>query len=192
MPKENGIQNGVFYKSSDYGTLVRRFSAMSVDMLFLIVLFLIIDGLWGYIENPPDLRIISNYGWLAMAVSQPKYFFTCTALAYIYLAVIKPSGLRTIGYRLANLRIVNMNGDRPSLFQMTWRFVLLILGPFHFLIDLFWLGGDENRQTLRDKFAGTYVIKPGSIPSGTGPFIFATYYVFGLSLMFREVKRSET
>lgn len=72
---------------------------------------------------------------------------------------------------------------------MTWRFVLLIFGPFYLLVDLFWLSGDENKQTLRDKFAKTYVVRANAKPIGSGLIKFVNYYFWGMAFIFAEVKK---
>ncbi len=72
---------------------------------------------------------------------------------------------------------------------MTLRLVLWVLGPFNPLIDLIWLGGDEYRQTLRDKFAGTIVVKRGVEPAGRGPIHVRYYSLLGFMLAFAEVQK---
>jgi len=183
--------SGVYYESGDYGSLGKRFLAIAVDSCFILILALIVAWIWSFFTKPPDMNFVISHGWLSIAILSPKYFWFCTIMAYFYLSIIKPTKARTIGYRLANLKIVDLKGNQPSISKMTWRFILLIFGPFSLLIDLFWLGGDENRQTLRDKFVGTYVIKPNATPVGSGSIIYATYYLFGYSLIFQEVKRKE-
>jgi hypothetical protein len=106
------------------------------------------------------------------------------------MAVVKPTKLRTIGYRIADLKVVDLRGVRPSIFQMTWRFLLLVFGPIDLLVDLIWLGGDENRQTIRDKLAATYVIRRDAVPIGAGPIVRRNYFLLGCSFLFREVKRN--
>jgi len=181
---------GVYYRQSDYASLLKRIIAAGVDCFVLIILAVIISFIWPLFFEQPDFDIAADFGWMALAFFSPGFFWTCTIIAYCYLSIIKPSYLRTIGYRIAKLKIVNMKGCRPSLLQMTWRFLLLIFGPFHILIDLFWLGGgDDDRQALRDKMAGTYVVAANSLPVGSGPFKYANYNFLGFAFIFREVKR---
>ena len=181
---------GVYYKLQDYGSLYKRIGVAITDLLFLIIIFFIIASVWPFFFSSLDLTSGVEYGWLALAFFTPAYFWTCTTIAFLYLAILKPSSIRTIGYRIAGLKIVNMRGFKPSLLQMAWRFLLLVFGPFHFIIDLFWLGGDDDRQSLRDKMAGTYVVRENSAPEGVGAFKYSNYNFFGLSFTFKEVKRT--
>jgi uncharacterized RDD family membrane protein YckC len=107
----------------------------------------------------------------------------------LYLTVLKRTDFGTLGYWLTGVKIVNLKGKRPSLWQMTFRFIMLILGPFNFIVDVLWLGGDEHRQTLRDKVVGTYVVKDEAIPLGEGEQTLVPYFFLTWCLMFREVKR---
>ena len=58
------------------------------------------------------------------------------------------------------------------------------------LFDIVWLGGDPNRQSIRDKFAGTYVIRRKATPAGRGPIEFKIYFMFDYGIIFAEVVRT--
>ncbi len=94
--------------------------------------------------------------------------FNIGILAYLYLSVLKASELRTPGYWLTGLRIVDLKGRRPSLARMTFRLVFWILGPIHPLYDLLYVSNDGQRQTLRDRLVGTYVVRRSAEPAGRG------------------------
>ncbi len=190
MSTDSGIKNGVYYKIEDYGSLLRRFLAIAVDLVVLILLSLLIAWIWSFFAQPPDLDPASEYGWLSMAFISPGYFWCCLLVSYVYMTVVKASNLRTVGYRITGLRVVNLQGVRPSILQMTWRFILLAFGPIDLVVDLIWLGGDDNRQTIRDKLAATYVIRPDAVPIGTGTVIRRNYFLLGWSFIFQEVKRN--
>ena len=181
---------GVYYNIKDYGSLVRRFIAIAVDIMVLLLLFSIIKILWSYFFTPPDLEAAYIYGATSIIYFEPEFFLLCLAIAYIYLAIMKSRPVKTAGYRLMGLKIVNLKGERPSILQMTWRFFLLTFGPIHILFDMIWLGGDDHRQAIRDKLAGTYVIKNNAVPSGSGPIGYTQYGLFGYQLIFREVKQT--
>jgi hypothetical protein len=66
--------------------------------------------------------------------------------------------------------------------------LFVLLGPLNWLIDLGWLSGDRHRQSLRDKFAQTYVIRQQTHPAGRGPIVFSHYDIFGFSFLFQEVE----
>ena len=95
----------------------------------------------------------------------------------------------TVGYWITGVQIVDLEGEEPSMWLMTLRYFLLVLGPINLIIDIFWLTSDENRQTLRDKIAETYVIKRNAMPLGHGQQKIAPYFIAGYSFTFKEVKR---
>jgi len=190
MSTDSRTKDGVYYKIEDYGSLLRRFLAIAADLVVLILLSLLIAWIWSFFAEPPELNPAFEYGWLSMAFISPGYFWCCLLVSYIYMTVVKASKLRTLGYRITGLRVVNLQGVRPSIFQMTWRFILLAFGPIDFLADLIWLGGDDNRQTIRDKIAATYVIRPDAVPIGVGTIIRRSYFLLGWSFIFQEVKRN--
>jgi hypothetical protein len=66
---------------------------------------------------------------------------------------------------------------------------LVFVGPLNFVLDLFWLTGDRDRQALRDKFAGTYVIRKDASPAGSGTVVMRTYMFWGMTFLFKEVRR---
>jgi len=111
------------------------------------------------------------------------------ALAYTYFVELERSRLRTVGLRLAGLEVGSLYGRRPSRVDMIVRLITFWLGPANGLLDLFWIPSDPNRQSLRDKFAGTYVIKKGSAPAGHGRLRYAQYFFLGMNWAFREIER---
>ena len=175
--KADGLGQGVYYAPGDYAGLLRRFIIIGMD--FIVICFFSAIIIVLIFDLPKNIDYI---------FSSKTYVFLL--FSYLYLAIIKRSDWGTVGYRLTGVRIVNLEGKRPSLWQMTFRFLLLVFGPFHILIDLFWLGGDDYRQTLRDKIVGTYVIKHDALPLGKGEQLLVPYYFFTWALWFREVKRS--
>ena len=184
-PKETGV----YFRTKDYGSLFKRFVVIGVDTFVLVVAGVIISFIWAFFIEEPDLPLAAEYGGQSPVDFNLEYLIVLAVVSWLYLAVAKRSEKRTVGYRMTGLRVVDLQGKRPSLIRMTWRFVLLLFGPINLIIDIFWLGGDENRQTLRDKISKTYVVKEGAQPVGSGPIEYADYYLLGLSLVFTEVKR---
>lgn len=113
-------------------------------------------------------------------------------ISYLYLAIYKRTDRSKIGYRVLGVKIINLEGKRPSIWQMTLRFFMLFFGPLNFFVDILWLNGEENRQTLRDKMFGTYVIKRQAQPEGTGKILYYHQTFLLMSWVFREVERSST
>jgi len=173
---EKSLGEGVYFAPKDYAGLIRRFVIIGVD--FVVICFVSFIIIVLFFDLPQDIDHLF-----------PPKIYVFFLFSYLYLAFIKRSDWGTVGYRLTGVRIVNLEGKRPSIWQMTFRFLLLVFGPIHFLFDFFWLGGDEYRQTLRDKIVGTYVIKDDAVPLGTGEQLLVPYFLFGWSMVFREVKK---
>jgi uncharacterized RDD family membrane protein YckC len=159
--RDTSLGNGVYYARSDYVGFGRRTLILAVDGFILAV---ILFGLWL------AFRI----------VGVPQFIFPAAAMltAWLYLVVCKRSSWRTVGYVLTGTRIVNLKGERPSLFALTFRSLLWTFGPGVFFWDLLWSGIDEDRKTLRDCYAGTYLINERATPIGVGE-IHLTYYDTG-------------
>jgi uncharacterized RDD family membrane protein YckC len=110
-------------------------------------------------------------------------------MAWTYLVPLKRSRYRTVAYQLLDLKIVTTRGERPSLFTMTFRMLMWLFGPFNFLLDLIWLGADTEGQSLRDCYAGTYVLRNGAEPIGFAPMHLTRYNGAGLTLAYPRVCR---
>ena len=171
--KDNSLGKGVYYAADDYIGIMRRIAILAVDLTVLILLgFILILITTEPLDDPTD-----------------SFWFAYVALAWTYLTILKPSKVRTVGYWLTGARIVNLRGQRPSILRMTFRLLVWLFGPFNLLFDLIWAGIDDDRQTLRDRFTGTCVIKHGAEPVGTGEIHLTYYNAFGLTLTYPRVSR---
>lgn len=165
---------GVYFALDDYVGIIRRIVILLVDLAVLFIMYLLFAALLIPIAGAHS----GSVGLLYVGT------------AWAYLTVLKSSRLRTVGYRLMGARIINLRGRRPSAFRMTFRVLLWLFGPFN-MIDLIWSNVDKERQTLRDRFAGTCVVNNQAQPIGTGEIKFKYSYAFGLSLVYSQVTRSE-
>lgn len=59
-----------------------------------------------------------------------------------------------------------------------------------FIFDLIWLTGEDTKQTFRDKYAGTYVVRNKAKPIGKGKQRITKFNVVFWHFMFREVEKS--
>jgi uncharacterized RDD family membrane protein YckC len=167
---------GVYYAASDYVGFFRRTLIDLVDGIVLVVAWAI--GIIAIRFMPPS--------------TQPEgsaAIFYMLAVAFVYLVVLKRYA-RTLGYLLAGARIVNMQGQSPSLIAMSVRAVFLFIGPGNTLLDLFWLTSDRDRQAIRDKFAKTYVIRDSAQPAGSGAIRYIRMDLLGYMLLLPEVTRA--
>lgn len=163
---------GCYYPVRGYGSVWRRVLSLGIDVA---VLMAIAAGLtWLLAANG-----------IARDAAATIVAATLVVAAYVYFVEIERTRFGTLGMRLAGLRIVDLGGHRPSRMDMLLRLGLAGFWP----IDLFWIGGDDNRQSLRDKFAGTYVIRRGARPEGWSPCRYALYFFDGMTWTFREVQR---
>ena len=169
--------SGVYFARADYIGLFKRFLIMMIDVPVVVGVALVLTVMCLNLVGQGAAEYAMLLPWLAWP--------------WVYLVVVKRSSLRTLGYILLGARIVNLHGERPSLLMMTYRFVLLVGGPIHPLTDLLWVSGDVNRQALRDKLAGTYVIQRNATPAGTGPLHYTYLSVLLFSLMVPEVTRGQ-
>lgn len=69
--------------------------------------------------------------------------------------------------------------------------MLLLLGPFELFIDIIWLTSEATKQTLRDKYVGTYVINQNAVPIRKGKLQNVSLEFMGWNLMCREVQESQ-
>lgn len=164
----------IYYQKQDYAGFWKRLGAWIVDLLVIIACIAVYWYVVYHIVNDPIMmfKII---------------FFTSLLFMYVYLAVIKSSNFRTIGYNLFGIKVVDLLGNSPNWSTMLIRFLLIFIGPFTFIIDILWLTGEQTKQTLRDKYAGTYVVKNTSIPKGTGLLRTVSLHFMGWNLSFKEV-----
>lgn len=191
MSDADETERGVYYNERDYASLPVRFLVAGVDLAVIALFAFLVSWIWSFRAEPPNMRSIYRFGWTAAAVFYPAYYWIVTGSAYVYLTAMKRSNFKTLGYRIFGIKVVNLKGTRPSMPAMSWRFILLTFGPLDVLADLLWLGGEETRQTIRDKFAGTYVIKASAVPAGTGRIVYERYNFMGFAMIFKNIKRSK-
>ena len=115
---------------------------------------------------------------------------SCALVWFGYFVLLKGSRFRTLGYVIAAAQIVSLKGERPSILSLTGRLLFALAGPLNFFLDILWLTGDGDRQALRDKFAGTYVVRRHSRPAGVGTIVLRTYMFSGMTFLFKEVRRA--
>jgi uncharacterized RDD family membrane protein YckC len=174
--------HGVYYSRDNYAGFWRR---LAVDLIDIIFLFLVV------VTIAIGAAIILPGGGQAMV---HVIFWSSIVLGFVYLVLFKRSPLRTLGYMLGGVRIVNLQGGRPSLWTLTIRALFLFIGPLNMLLDIVWVTGDEHRQALRDKWAHTYVIRNRAVPAGQGTITWKRYTILGMNFLFQEIRaaRSDT
>jgi len=169
------ITVGVYFLPEDYASFWLR---VLVDVMDAMA----IGGAWCLVAIV--LFTIFPFNTMTLKLT----LAICAVVAFCYLVVLKRSKIGTVGYRIGGVRIVGPDGQRASISALTFRMLLVPLGPLNWFLDLAWLSGDKHRQALRDKLAHTYVVKAKAAPVGTGKIIFRYYDIFGFNFLFQEIE----
>lgn len=170
-------EHGVYYAAEDAPCLIVRFLVDLIDVCVIVAMVLISSSLMS--SWFPDPLIPINIAiWC--------YIFLC----WCYLVLLKVSGVGTLGYALFRLRVVTLRNERPSLIRMTFRLGLSLI--FNPLVDLAAVTVDNTHQAVRDRLAGTYVIRRRATPAGHGPIVRSRLFFMNLTLLYEEVQRQST
>ena len=169
---------GVYFRRDDYAGVGRRLLMDLIDTsialaISILITFVFVD-VWSHEESLS----------VALLVLWALIWFS-------YFVLLKRSRFRTPGYIVCGARIVNLQGERPSILSLLARLLFVVGGPANFLIDLFWIPSDPTRQAIRDKFAHTYVVRKDAVPEGSGTIVYRTYVMLGTSFLFQEVKGAD-
>lgn len=167
------------YWRKDYVGGLRHFLIFVVDgaviLLFLMPVTSIIGILAGELTGATPLFM----PWLPLLS------------IWAYLAVLKPSRYGSLGYWVADARIVTIQGHQPSPFRMTLRLVWALFwwyGTFGFITDLFWVSANRERQMLRDLLAETRLIRRKAKPIGIGKTTYVMMTCLSIAVMYAEVR----
>lgn len=177
------VEEGVYYRPEDYAGVWRRLLIEGIDFGVAFALSIAITMLLLAAVMPADSEsqaFADRLTWILLIV--------WPAIWFLYLVILKRTRIRTLGYLIGRARIVNLKGEMPGILPLTIRLAFATLGPINVITDLFWITGDDNRQALRDKFAGTYVINKWAQPAGRGKVVYRSYSMM-FNFIFREVKR---
>jgi uncharacterized RDD family membrane protein YckC len=166
-------QEGVFYAKEAHLGAWRRLAVGLVDVI-VVLTGTILVGATAFVLLPETPAAMVSIAGLLMLVA-------------IYYVVLKRSDLGTLGYRLFRVRVVNLQGERPSVFQMISRLSFMAFGPLNGVIDLLWIPSDDSRQAIRDRWSQTYVVRTNASPAGSGPIVSRRYEIMGFNLVFEEV-----
>lgn len=171
---DRSLGDGVYYAASDYVGIWPRLVILVVDSFVLLVGVVLLVSLALLLRLPSSIPML------------------CLAFIWWYEVPLKRSKYRTLGYWLMGVKIVNLKGERPSLFMLTIRATMWALGPFNFLFDILWCGIDDDRQTLRDRFSSCCLVKLNAEPIGSGSVQLARFFAGGFALFYpRVVHRRE-
>ncbi len=168
---------GVYYDHKNYAGLLRRILIAIIDTLVITLFTILVLYITEYFFIDENRYITVNLN-----------LFIFNSL--FYLVFMKRSKFRTIGYILTGVKIVDLHGTQPTIFKMILRVGLLIIGPFGLIFDLIWLTSEETKQTLRDKYVGTYVIDKHANPVGYGNIREVIHGFMGWNISYQEVLKN--
>ncbi len=168
---------GVYYNKKDYAGFWLRFGSWLVDSMVIVI---VVSVIWLLAYNSLDDPII-----MLRVV-----FFSSLLFMYSYLAIIKASRFGTVGYKIFSIKVVDLSGQSPNWHTMLFRFFLIFIGPFTFVTDILWLTGESSKQTLRDKYAGTYVVRSNATPEGKGVLRNVSLHFMGWNISLKEIQTS--
>lgn len=158
---ENDFSGPILYRREDYVGPFRHLLIFAVDscvLYFLLVALTLIAIPIGDLITTNPMPIVALL-WLI--------------LSWVYLAVMKPSRFRSVGYWIADARIITIYGKPPSPGQMTMRLIWAAMYwvPYFtvsIFTDLIWTTMNDERQMLRDLIVGTRMIRHHAKPVGVG------------------------
>ena len=174
---ETDKPRGVYFATDDHAGLARRAVGGLIDLAALWVTWNLVYAAWYVARTAFDLPA---------PVGLPVAAFLL--LCWAYLAPLKRSRLRTLGYRLTGVRVVDLRGRPPSLLAMTIRYASFSMTQIA-LVDLLWIPTNPSRQKIGDVVAGTYVVRARAVPAGSGPLVSATSCLLTNCFFHREVRR---
>jgi uncharacterized RDD family membrane protein YckC len=170
-------RQAVCFDRKDYAGLFRRLIIVCVDSAALVAIAL-------------ALVVAAEYAWFALHPDAddlpPGLIVLLPVTAFVYLTVVKRSRIGSLGYLLTGVRIVDVEGQRPSLLRMTARFFWTLPLPWALFVDFGWLLDEPAKQTLRDKWAGTFVVRKKAKPIGRVPIRYERICLIGIHLIVPE------
>ncbi len=172
------LASGVYFRREDYAPFWRRVLVLAIDLTVFVTVSLL-------------TALPLTFLPVSMAATFNLMLLNTVEVAFFYFVVLKRSKFRTLGYRVARVRIVSPNGEAPDYPSMFLRLMFGTLVPFHWL-NWIWLTNDSHRQTLHDKVANTYVVKANAQAVGKGRIVLRYYEISGYNYLFREIDPGAT
>jgi uncharacterized RDD family membrane protein YckC len=159
--------------------LTRRFLALFVDMIIIFILTIIVTIPFGagFSVKAGSSNEVWNFsfynGWYFFGVFT-AYFVLCD----LFLK-------RSIGKKIAKIRIQNLDGSKPSL-NLILRDLIRPLDLVLPTLGLIFI--NQQRRTLGDLIANTRVVKKSKKEPRKTPKIFKLFgYLFGIFLIFFNI-----
>ena len=181
MPASNEVVGSpMLYRREDYIGAFRHLLIFVVDSCILYFLLFLLA------------LIATPFGDLLAGDPMPFVLPAWLILCWVYLAVLKPSRFRSVGYWLADARIISIYGKPPSPWLMTKRLMWAAMYwfpyfPINIFADLLWTTMNSERQMLRDLMSETRLIRNRAKPIGIGKVSRCLFTGLGITVFYARV-----
>jgi uncharacterized RDD family membrane protein YckC len=167
---------GVVYRKADYPGLFARMAIDAIDFAAVI--------------GVAAASLLTVFSGVEEDATMGRLFLLFLLLGFGYIGPWKATGLPTLGYLLFKVRLVNVHGERVNFWQASGRALFMVAGPVNYLFDSLWIYSEAPRQTLRDKFSGTYLVKKGALEEYRGKVVRKVLHVMGYRTQVEEIRRT--
>jgi len=154
----SGGQNSNSAGQLDFNHWLIRLIAYIIDAIIIIIVSVIIGLIIA-------ISIVLT-GAFFLFVGYGLFFFTFGILSILYFIILDVAWGGTVGKRAMGLQVQTTNGGRVSIGQSFIRNISKIFWLFLFLDWLIAIvtAGNDRRQKLTDRWAGTTVVQVGKSP----------------------------
>jgi uncharacterized RDD family membrane protein YckC len=178
----------VLFNLSDYANFPRRLTSWLID-LCVMVLVLIALGVyveWRYVPRdviamPPGPQRQREITKHFKPYQMPVLGGWTVAFASYHILLRRTRG-GTIGYRLTRIRVVDQTGEPPSWSVLTKRFLIALPAAGPLGATYLPCRSHDRRQSVHDRWAGTWVVRASVNPAGEARAIYQTK-LFGTILL---------
>jgi uncharacterized RDD family membrane protein YckC len=179
--REKFVSGPMVYLREEYVGAFRHLLIFAVDAFVLYLLLFLLA------------LIASPFGELTSNDPARFVILPLLVVSWIYLAVLKPSRFRSLGYWIADAKIITIDGKPPSPWRMTMRLLWASMYFFpyltiNFFTDLLWTTMNHERQMLRELMAGTRLVRNRAKPIADGKVTRCLFTGLGLTLFYARIR----
>jgi uncharacterized RDD family membrane protein YckC len=186
--------DSVYFAAKDYAHPVRRLGALIIDLAFLIALLNAIYIPIAYAIVPASIRNQhrtperqQEIDKLVKPIQMPVPM-AWLALCIIYHIPFRRTRGGTLGYRLMGIRLVDRKGQTPPMRPLIKRFLIAIPSTMFIGLSYFSLFTSPKRQTMHDKWSGTWAIRKRAEPAGPAITAYNTSFLGTIPTTYIDVE----